>query len=707
LITTHANNDVVLGNGVVQGTFNLDGGIATLGAIISFGNSEFDFNGGTLRPNADQSDMDQPSFMSGLTTANVRNGGAIIDTNGHNVTIAQPLVHSTYSSDNATDGGLTKKGAGTLTLTAIPTYTGNTVVSGGTLAYSLGLAGYSFPIFSSNSIKGAGSVLQVLGGGPLTIQGGVFGSTDVQVSSGGQIAYTGMLNMLYRSSLTVDGDGSGVFGGMFSNCTIGTQPLGFGTSDVVTVSNNGVFKATGFGTTYLNPTGTININGGVVDLSILVANGGTINFNSGSLSFLGNLRVGAGGLLGDYLVLDNSKVLTLDGTTTIDQFKTLTLFGGTLSTGNLINNGTFSFASGTLNLTGSGGLTIDSGGALGNAVTVGTGCNLNVTGPTILSSATANLAVNGGSFSTKNYLQSFGLVTTNGSFAVAQQVLNYSGATIDVTGGSFSALSFNNFGSLVLDGGTISLGGLGLTNNTGAYFYIGQNKTVTDNGGSVNAGEIQLGGASALLTGAGALSNAGLLHGDGVIAIPVVNSPGGEILAENGKRIKLTGTNGANAGKISLQGGTAEFSQSLTNTGNGLIAGRGTLITGGTGLLNQANVAFSSGITDVFGKVNNNTASVTKGITVSGNADVTFWDDVTNGAGSLFKVSGGSSATFFGTYGGAGTTGTGEVNFEADVTPGFSPAAVTFGGNVTFASTSTLHIDIGGTTPGNGPNNHD
>ena len=155
-----------------------------------------------------------------------------------------------------------------------------------------------------------------------------------------------------------------------------------------------------------------------------------------------------------------------------------------------------------------------------------------------------------------------------------------------------------------------------------------------------------------------------------------------------------------------MQGGTAEFSQALTNTGTGLIDGRGTLITGGTGLLNQANVALSSGITDVFGNVNNNTGSATKGITVSGSAAVTLWDDVTNTSG-LFKVSTGSSATFFGTFGGLGITGGGQVNFEADVTPGFSPAAVTFGGNVAFDPASTLHIDIGGTTPGNGPNNHD
>jgi len=73
-------------------------------------------------------------------------------------------------------------------------------------------------------------------------------------------------------------------------------------------------------------------------------------------------------------------------------------------------------------------------------------------------------------------------------------------------------------------------------------------------------------------------------------------------------------------GKINLQGGTAEFSQALFNGGTGQIVGRGTLKVGGTGLQNNGNIALSSGITDVFGDVNNSSGSATKGITISGNA---------------------------------------------------------------------------------------
>jgi hypothetical protein len=230
---------------------------------------------------------------------------------------------------------------------------------------------------------------------------------------------------------------------------------------------------------------------------------------------------------------------------------------------------------------------------------------------------------------------------------------------------------------------------------------LGQNASATANGASTNLGELQLGGGAATLTGTGTLTNNGLIRGDGVISKPLTNAAG-EIRAESGKRIKIAAANGANNGKINLQGGTVEFSQALMNANGtpGEIVGRGTLIVGTTGLTNNGNIALSGGLSDVFGDVNNSTGLANTGITISGSANVTFWDDVTNGAGSLFKVSTGSSATFFGTYAGAGITGTGQVNFEADVTPGFSPASVSFGGNVALSSTAKLQMEIGGTTPG-------
>jgi len=113
-------------------TYNLIGGTLTVPQIIAStktGTRIFNFNGGTLKALANNT-----IFAANVASvANVRNGGAIIDDGGYAVTVDQTLVHSTVAGDNAIDGGLTKLGTGTLVLSGVETYTGNTVVSNGTL----------------------------------------------------------------------------------------------------------------------------------------------------------------------------------------------------------------------------------------------------------------------------------------------------------------------------------------------------------------------------------------------------------------------------------------------------------------------------------------------------------------------------------------------------------------------------------------------
>lgn len=122
----------LLASGTATSTFNLNGGTLTAGQIIkgtggSTGTQTFNFNGGTLRASANQA-----AYMTGLTNAFVKVGGAIINTNGFSVTIGQNLLADAVF----TGGGLTKQGSGTLTLTGDNTYTGGTTVSAGTLATS-------------------------------------------------------------------------------------------------------------------------------------------------------------------------------------------------------------------------------------------------------------------------------------------------------------------------------------------------------------------------------------------------------------------------------------------------------------------------------------------------------------------------------------------------------------------------------------------
>lgn len=188
--TGTTTNVFQLGDNGGAGTINLNGG--TLATFRSFtagvnttnsGASTFNFNGGTLKANGNQG-----TLLAGLTTANIRNGGAVIDDSGKNITIAQALVHSTLPGDAATDGGLIKRGAGSLTLSGTNTYTGPTTIQSGTLR----MAGRH---------NGTG-LFQVESGGTLTGVGTI--NAPVTVAAGGCIAPgTGTLT---TGALTLDAD---------------------------------------------------------------------------------------------------------------------------------------------------------------------------------------------------------------------------------------------------------------------------------------------------------------------------------------------------------------------------------------------------------------------------------------------------------------------------------------------------------------------
>jgi autotransporter-associated beta strand protein len=109
----------VSGGSTGNGTVHLDGGtIYTPFVEDGGGTATFHFNGGTLKVRNSTT-----TFMQGLDTVDVLSGGAVIDTNGFNITIAQALLAGSSS------GGLTKNGSGILTLTGNPTYTGEMLLT--------------------------------------------------------------------------------------------------------------------------------------------------------------------------------------------------------------------------------------------------------------------------------------------------------------------------------------------------------------------------------------------------------------------------------------------------------------------------------------------------------------------------------------------------------------------------------------------------
>lgn len=196
--------DLNRGGGNVNNTFNLNGGTVSIGQVISFtasGTRVFNFNGGTLRALASEplADVDRPLFMpaNAASTASVKSGGAIIDTNGFDITIAKALTADPVS----TGGGLTKLGAGKLTLAGVNTYLGDTTVSAGTLALA-----------DNASIKfkvGANGVNSKLTGpGTVTLDGDIaFDLTGASTSVGNSwtIIDHASLTETYGSTFSVTG----------------------------------------------------------------------------------------------------------------------------------------------------------------------------------------------------------------------------------------------------------------------------------------------------------------------------------------------------------------------------------------------------------------------------------------------------------------------------------------------------------------------
>lgn len=115
--------------GGISAYLNLNGGDLTVQEITTgnVGSGSFlTLNGGTIHASADN-----VSFLHGLTLASIGAGGAIFDSQGHDITVAQSLT-------DTGGGGLTKNGAGTLTLSGVNYIVGPLVVNAGQLVIDTG-----------------------------------------------------------------------------------------------------------------------------------------------------------------------------------------------------------------------------------------------------------------------------------------------------------------------------------------------------------------------------------------------------------------------------------------------------------------------------------------------------------------------------------------------------------------------------------------
>ena len=239
------------GGGPNNGNYNLNGGTLTTSYLSKngSGSARFYFNGGTLRPS-----VANANFLQGFTSASVQSGGAVIDTNAFNITIAQPLLDG--------GGGLRKNGTGTLTLSGANNYSGGTLVNAGALVVSGGTISGSGLIDVGSYGNAADFTLiagNVTAGGQFVI--GAHGSTGTAAINGGALQVNGALYVGGYS----EGTGTGTL----------TQTAG-------TVTATGGINFGGGGPN----NGNYNLNGGTLTTSLLSKNGSgsaRFYFNGGTL----------------------------------------------------------------------------------------------------------------------------------------------------------------------------------------------------------------------------------------------------------------------------------------------------------------------------------------------------------------------------------------------------------------------------------------
>jgi T5SS/PEP-CTERM-associated repeat protein len=681
--------------------------------------------------------------------------------NNNNLTVAVLDVGG-YNGAAFTNGrGAVNQAAGTTTVSAGGDLilgvgsgsTGTYTLSGGTLAVNQS---------EFVALNGTGTFNHSAGSN--TLNANAFGSFFVGYNAGSTGTYnlsgTGELLSYESEYIGYSGDGyfnqtggaHGVIGSLYLGYNSGSAGIYTMSGGTLNILNDVVVGSSGTGSLWVNSSATayvtnnLSINGA----SVVNINGGTLRFNtisgidrvnyfSGTVQLSGNRNFTTDTtittLYGAYPTIPSGKGLNIEGDATIGSnstYQAVFVNGGSLAVsgdlelyytdlaitggGNVscfegrISSTVNSLASASVSGAGStwnvGDDLILGGGTYGGSLAISDGALVNIaTALTVYSNGTVHLY--GGTLRMGAYARYTGGVFNFYAGTIQRpgdRIIGGDSAIIDLFGAaptisSGKGLTVEGTATLLtavtIDGGTFSVGGLasaeelqlvrGTLNVT--------NQAVTIGSGGILGSSLDVNEDMTVNVTLG-ITNQGLVTGDGQIGGTFTNAASGQLRAEAGRSLKLTGVNNTNAGQINLFGGQLEFTQNLTNSAGAFISGNGSLIVG-SGLVNQGTMNFA-GTANIDGAVTN--APGGKIISGGGGATI-FYDDVVNNG--EIRTSTNGFTVFFGAVSGGGTfTGTGTVNFEGDLSPGSSPAAVNFAGDVGFGVDATLQIELSGTVPG-------
>jgi autotransporter-associated beta strand protein len=385
-------------------------------------------------------------------------------------------VNASISSVLAGSAGMTKSGAGMLSLTGVNTYTGGTIINGGTLSLE-----------SSTSDTAVRGTVTVNSGATLRIAGanwGGFGANDGKKIDtlnvvGGTVNNT--LTTSFIKNATVNMTGGTISGGEIGwrNTTLNS----LASADTATVSSKITLRndfvvanlvidtADGAAATDLRISGAINqasSGGTFIDVGIVKNGAGTLEL-TGASNYRGSTTI-------------NNGTLALGGSNRLYDSSALNVSGGTFSIGTYsetlgavtLTSGAISGSSGIL--TGSS-YAVESGSV--SAILGGTGALTKTTAGTLeltnINTYSGGTTVNGGNLLLNS--------SSSSSAAVRGTVTVNTSATLTVSGaayGGFGTTTGSKIDTLNIVGGSVVVAGDKMTSNS----------TFNLTGGAISGGEI-------------------------------------------------------------------------------------------------------------------------------------------------------------------------------------------------------------------------